>query len=334
MWRPHPASDSYRSVARKCRVVWVSFAPLRKSAGGLSSDVASVRYRITIPAQAIAGSKVTHIGPGANRRTLLERFEGAQAVMLGKLLVAPAMVEQVLDVVATLRGRGTKVLADYSDDHFADPLLGPAYRAIANAADRVVASTPGLAEVLSGQTSAPVSVITDPVEGERGEPRATTRRPPSLLWFGHPLNLDTLRFGLPQLADYSLTLVTAPGTGAEALGHRFRPWSTAVLFEELRECDAVIIPSNPHDPRKAVKSPNRFTEALWAGRFVIAHALPAYEPLAGYGWVGEDLGEGLAWLLGHAEEAIERIRAGQTWVAKHCSRQAVGLAWKSAITAS
>jgi len=310
-------------------VVWVSFAPLRKAAGGLTSDIASVRYRILIPAQAIAGSKVTHIGPGANRRTLLERFAGAQTAVLGKFFDA-----SVLELVAALKERGIRIIADYSDDHFANTLLGPTYRAVANTVDHVVVTTAGLAEVLREHTATPVSVITDPVEGQRGEVRASARKPARLLWFGHPLNLDTLRFGLPQLAGYSLTVMTAPGAGTESLEHRFRPWSTAALFDELRECDAVVIPSNPYDPGKAVKSPNRFTEALWAGRFVLAHPLPAYQPLVGFGWVGEDLGEGLAWLLERPEEAAERIRAGQTWIEQHCSREAVAAAWKSVINAN
>jgi glycosyltransferase involved in cell wall biosynthesis len=266
---------------------------------------------------------VTELRAGINRRTLLERFDGAEAVVLGKVFDA-ALAPMALELAAALRQRGVKVLADYSDDHFAHPLLGPVYRAIADAADRVVASTPALAEVLRSHAATPVAVVSDPVEGEQGEPRASVRTPPRLLWFGHPLNLDTLRFGVP---DCLLTVMTAPGHGAERLGHRFRAWSTAALFEELRECDAVIIPSNPHDPRKAVKSPNRFTEALWAGRFVIAHPLPSYEALASYGWVGEDLGEGLKWLIAHPGEAAERIRRGQDWVAQHCSPQAIGAAW-------
>jgi glycosyltransferase involved in cell wall biosynthesis len=319
------------------RVVWVSFAPLRKTPAGPSSDVASVRYRITLPAQSIPGSKVTHVGPGANRRTLLERFAGAEAAVFGKVNDA-SLAQSALELAAALRTRGIKVIADYSDDHFLHPVLGPAYRALANAADAVVAATPGLAEVLRAQTPVRVSVVSDPVEGERGEPRSELRRPPPLLWFGHPLNLDTLDSGLAQLAGrgipFALTVMTAPGAGAERLGHRFRPWSTAALFEELRECDAVIIPSNPHDPRKAVKSPNRFTEALWAGRFVIAHPLPAYEALSAYGWVGEDLGQGLAWLLEHPDEARERIRAGQEWVARHASREAIGADWTAAIAAA
>src|SRR6185436_10020953 len=222
------------------------------------------------------GSKVTHLGAGTNRRTLLERFEDAEAAILGKLF-HPALAPLVLELMASLRSCGVRVIADFCDDHFSHPVLGPPYRALANSADALVASTEGLAEVLRGQAPAPVSVVTDPVEGERGTPRASGRRPPRLLWFGHPSNLDTLDFGLTQLAapaqELALTLMTAPGFGAESMGFRFRPWSVVALFEELRECDAVIIPSNPHDPRKAVKSPNRFTEALWAGRFVIAHPL-------------------------------------------------------------
>jgi hypothetical protein len=315
------------------RVVWVSFAPLRKSAAGQTSDVASVRYRLLIPAQSISGSKVTHFGPGANRRTLPERFDGAQAVVFGKLF-DPAMAKDVVELAAQLKTRGAKVLADFSDDHFSDPRLGPGYRAIAAACDRAVASTAELAAVLREQTPRPVSMVTDPVGGERGEPGASLHRPARLLWFGHPSNLDALAANLPQLGDCALTVMTAPGAGAQQLGHRFVPWSTAALFQALRECDAVVIPSNPHDPRKAVKSPNRFTEALWAGRFVIAHPLPAYRSLAPFGWVGEHLGDGLAWLASHADEGRARIAAGQQWIEQHCSRAAVGRAWQAVIEAA
>jgi hypothetical protein len=316
------------------RVVWVSFTPLRKTPAGLASDLASIRYRLLVPAQALPESRVTQISHGANRRTLLERFAGADAAVFGKIF-EPTLAPVALELAAALRAKGVKVIVDFCDDHFDHPQLGPVYRALANVADAIVASTPGLADVIREQTSRKPSVVDDPVEGVRAEPAATPGRPVRLLWFGHPSNLDTLRFGLPQLdareVDFALTVMTAAGSGAESSGYRFRPWSTAGLFDELRQCDAVIIPSNPYDPRKAVKSANRFTEALWAGRFVIAHPLPSYEPLAPYGWVGEDLGEGLAWLLDHRDEAPARIRAGQEWVAANASREAVAAAWKAAI---
>ncbi len=316
------------------RVVWVSFAPLRKTPAGLASDLASIRYRLLIPAQALPESRVTQVAQGANRRTLLERFAGADAAVFGKIL-EPALAPVALELAAALSAKGVKVTVDFCDDHFDHSQLGPVYRALANVADGIVVSTPALAEVVRQQTPTKVGIVGDPVEGARREPSALRQPPLRLLWFGHPANLDTLRFGLPQLGarglEFSLTVVTAAGSGAENSGHRFRPWSSDAVFDELGKCDAVIIPSNPYDPRKAVKSANRFTEALWAGRFVIAHPLPSYEPLAPYGWVGEDLGEGLAWLTGHPDEALARIRAGQDWVAANASREAIAAAWKAAI---
>jgi hypothetical protein len=318
------------------RVVWVSFAPLRKTPAGLASDLASIRYRLLVPAQALPGSRVTQVSYGANRRTLLERFAGADAAVFGKIF-EPTLAPVALELAATLPAKRVKVMVDFCDDHFGHPQLGPVYRALANVADAVVVSTPALADVVREQTPVKASIVGDPVEGARREPGAVRQPPVCLLWFGHPVNLDTLQHGLPQLAArniaFELTLVTAPRAGAEAMGHRFRAWSSDAVFDELGKCDAVIIPSNPYDPRKAVKSANRFTEALWAGRFVIAHPLPSYEPLAPYGWVGEDLGEGLAWLTGHPDEALARIRAGQEWVAAHASREAIAAAWKAAIAA-
>ena len=320
------------------RIVWLSFAALERSAGKTSSSVASVRYRLLLPSAALhaqgADSKVVSFAAG----TLMERLRGASAVVLGKLLARDAAREarDALALVAQLRGERVAVLADFSDDHFADPLRGEAYRALANAVDAVVASTPELAEILRQHTRVPVSVVTDPVEGERGEPRVPQQPPYRLLWFGHGSNVDTLRYGLPQLhgQPVSVTLVTSPGAGAEQAGARFLPWAARTVFDELRQCDAVFIPSDPNDQRKAVKSPNRFTEAVWAGRFVLAHPLPAYRALAEFGWVGEDLGEGLRWLIENQDQALERIRLGQAAVTERFAPRVVGEAWKSVIERS
>jgi hypothetical protein len=326
-------------------VLWVSFAALGKSAGGPTSYVASIRYRAILPAAGLAAlgmpAKVVHLHAQANRRTLLDRFAGAQAIVLGKLPTMPADFERqlrdVLHLVPQLRARGIAVLVDFSDDHLSDPVMGVGYRTLACAVDRVTASTQALATVIREHTPAPVSVITDPVEGPQGEPRVSSQDRVNLLWFGHPANLDTLAYGLRQIASlpHTLTLVTAPGSRGEAVAAnaaaRFRPWSVRAVFEELNACDAVVIPSNPHDPRKAVRSPNRFTETAWAGRFALAHPLPSYEELAAGGWVGEDLGEGLRWYMDNRAAAMERIRAGQALVSERHSPAAVALLWRSAI---
>jgi len=348
------------------RVIWVSFAPLRRSPRGLTSDLASVRYRITLPAAVLERggwhSRVTHLGPHANRQTLLARFGDADAVVFGKLIgTGPdfaADSQRMLDLAAELSRRGTRVLADFSDDHFVHPQFGPFFNSLVQLADCAVAPTPGLAELLQEAGARRVAVVTDPVEGMRGEPavRDVGSRPVSasaplrILWFGHPTNLDTLRFLLPSLenlardAPLTLTLVTAPDAGAERLvaqiteawqsmsgAARFVRWSPDAVFDGLRETDLVVIPSNPHDPRRSVKSPNRFTESVWAGRFVAANPLPAYEKLSEAGWVGEDLAEGIRWYLAHPGDALARIRVGQALIEREYSPDAIAEAWKAAI---
>lgn len=322
------------------RIVWLSFAPLERNAGESSSSIASVRYRLMLPSAALhaqgCDSKVVALAPGGSQE-MMQRLRDASAVVLGKLLAPPAdasrEAREALALVAQLRAAGIAVLADFSDDHFDDVVRGEPYRALAAAVDAVVASTPVLAEVLKQHTRAPVSVVTDPVEGERGKPRVPHAPPYRLLWFGHGSNVDTLRLGLPQLRGMPIqvTLVTAPGAGAERAGARFRPWSVRAVFEELRQCDAVFLPSDPGDPRKAVKSPNRFTESVWAGRFVLAHPLSGYRELEEFGWVGDDLRQGLQWLAMHPDEALARIRAGQDAVSERFSPRAVGDAWRAVI---
>jgi glycosyltransferase involved in cell wall biosynthesis len=295
------------------RAVWISFFPGR-------------------PARAPAGSSVLYAGPGANRHTLLEGFAGASAAVFSRLPDA-SMAQPVLELADTLAKRGTKIVVDCTDDHFEHPTLGSLFRALLQAADSVVANSHGLAEALRTQTLSRVSVIGDAVEGERGEPRAALRRPPRLLWFGQAHNLDALRTGLEQLRQlFALTVVSSPGSGAETLGHRFVTWSAENLAQELRECDAVLLPAASDDPRNVVRSASRFQQALWAGRFVIANPIPAYAALGRFGWVGPDLAAGLAWLFDNSDAAVERIRAGQDWVAEHASPQAIARAW-SAVTA-
>lgn len=353
------------SVPGKLRVVWLATSPMQRTAtGGYTSEHASHRYRIAIPSTALRSSgydsSIRFVGPNAGQRGLFEQLEGMDAVVVSKLWYPPEMMQQVLppfmQMLEALRARGVKVLADFCDDNFSNPGRGPFEIALANAVDAVIASTPTLGETLRQLTPVPVAVVSDPVEGLRGEaraPRAAGGAPLSLLWFGHVVNFPALLEGLRQLeaaareVPFSLLVVSAPGQYKEgaiaqlndawrAAGRscRFRIWSVEAVFDALRECDAVIIPSNPQDSAKAAKSPNRFTESAWAGRFVLAHPLPAYLPLAQCGWVGEDLADGLRWLAQHPEDALARIRAGQALVSTDYSPQAIGEAWKRAIEAA
>lgn len=356
--------DALRGLApglKKLRVAWLSTEAPDKTARGFTSTRASLRYRMTIPVAALqrlgCDSSIVVLLPGANRRALLTRLQGVDAVVIGKVMIPPERLEQeapaLLQLVAELSSAGSRVLADFSDNTFVIPLRGAVDRSLANLVDAAVTSTPALAERVREETQAPVVVITDPVEGERGElrvPSVPRAAPLKLLWFGHWTNFPTLHLAWQQLeplvaeTPLDLTILSTPGAEREGQASeigarwrrvgsscRFRAWSVQAVFEALRDCDAVIIPSDPHDPQKAVKSPNRFAESVWAGRFVIAHPLPAYEPFSDCGWVGADLAEGVRWLLARPEEAAARVRTGQARVAAAHTPEAIGRAWKATI---
>jgi hypothetical protein len=348
----------------KLRVAWISTEPLDRTPRGWTSERASLRYRMTIPSAALerlgCDSDILYLGPIKNRRAILARLEGAHAAIIGKLMMPAPQLEKeapaLLQFVADLGARGTKVLADFSDDSFGFPVRGAVDRSLANVADAVVASTPALADLMRTQTPVPVFTVTDPVEGERGKVRVGWGQQGGsrlkLLWFGHWTNFSTLRLAWDQLEPLAregriaLTAISTPGRERELpvaeLDARwrqfgssclFRPWSLSAVFDGLRECDAVVIPSDPGDRQKLVKSPNRFAESVWAGRFVAAHPLPAYQAFSEAGWVGKDLGEGVRWLLECPAEAAARVRVGQELVAASHAPDVVGNAWKNTVEA-
>jgi hypothetical protein len=339
----------------KPRVSWLSFAALRKTPSGWTSDVASARYRLTIPARALqdleCDSAVIDASAATDYRGVLKRCGQTDLAILGKLVAPPDKFvlrsPRVLEFARALQRAGVRVVADFSDDGFREPVRGPYFRGLANVADALVASTDGLAAILREEARAPVSVVTDPVEGRRGEPRVPSSPPLRLLWYGHHTNLDTLPLGMPQLAAIAsriplvITLITSEGAEARERVSElkrlpqttcsFMPWTPLAVFDALKESDAVFIPSAPDERRRAVKSPNRFTEAIWAGRFAVAHPLPAYRAFADFGWVGDDLGVGLEWLLQNPASALERIRAGQAFIEAELVPSAIATRWKAAI---
>ena len=340
--------------------MWLTSMPLERTPLGLGSSMASARYRIIIPCAALEAlgwrSRVTHAPPGANRATLLKRCEGASAAIIGKLAYSDSEFAKagptLLDVLSQLRSMRVTLIADFSDDRTGDPLRGRFDWQIANLADLLVVSTPELAEVLRSLSPVDIRIITDPVEGKRGALK-TVGVPLRLLWFGHWNKVHSLAAGLAQLdrsassSSLSLVLVTAPGFGAEQVAREldgrwrttgsactFRPWSVSAVFDELARCDAVVIPADPNNRRDAVRSHNRFSESVWAGRFVVAHPLPSYQALAEFGWVGEDLATGLAAFLADGVEAKRRILAGQDYIAKHFNPSVIAEAWNAALVAA
>lgn len=275
----------------------------------------------------------------------------------------------VLALVRRAGALGVRSVADVCDDRFEHPVLGAYWRELVLRVDQVVAGSDALAGIVRARTAVPVVTIGDPVEGRRAEarfapPRArswlgritgATPRLLKLLWYGHQSNLDEITAALPALAAWTATqdrvdgveleMVTAAGFGAEALvararaaqgAHgvlrlRFTPWSMAAQSQALRDCDCVIIPATVDNAQKRAKTANRLTEALWAGRPVLAHAVPSYLEFADCAWIGEDLVAGLGVALRNPQQVLRQVRAGQGIVARRYSPEAIGGLWAQAL---
>jgi glycosyltransferase involved in cell wall biosynthesis len=203
-----------------------------------------------------------------------------------------------------------------------------------------------MGELMSSHTAHHPLLIEDAILGTMAKPAFAPDSRIELLWFGHSINFPYLKARLGDLAQLNarkscrLTVMTQDEFGIRqwtenirrTLGHgleaRFIPWSLEALPIALRECDLVVLPSDPSDPLKAGASANRLAEALNAGRLPVASPLPSYVPFSEGAWVGQDLVQGIEWALANPGEVLARIRRGQAMVAERFSAATVGRRWR------
>jgi len=137
-----------------------------------------------------------------------------------------------------------------------------------------------------------------------------------------------------------LRIVTAGAQGIEAYCEKFNrrsgaaltlkyvPWSSAETWDSLAVTDLVLIPAMLDEQWTLAKSANRLVEALWAGRFVIAHPIPSYREFDDCAWLGADLAEGIAWVMHNQESIAGRIRAAQDRIAVAYSPARIAAQWE------
>jgi SAM-dependent methyltransferase len=327
------------------RILFATAAPLRQGPAGPTSDLASARYRVLIPAQQLArlGHQVQIGSPGPGGWPPAVRDAAVEGLVVSKSFDA---INE--DLARAMKARGVRVVVDYCDDHFAHPQLGPHYRNLAVLADTIVAATPAMAEAVRANTGREAIVITDPVEGPRGMPAFAPRLPAlRIAWFGHPTNVNGLLAKSAELAQLAerfpvhLKVVTTPApeiasrvaalSGSDArVRAELVPWSLESTWKTLAGCDLAWIPVE-EAAQKAVKSPNRMLEALWAGKPVVADAMPGYQPFADLMPVGQGLVAGATALLDDPAGAEKRVAQAQRRIAREHSGFACGNAWARAL---
>ena len=214
----------------------------------------------------------------------------------------------------------TVLIWDVCDDHF-DTERGPYYRRMCELVHHVTCSTPVLARKIEEETGVKATVISDPLEYERKPP--VVRGPMNVLWYGHSSNMRALYAIGKDLQGYTVRGIS---TG-EIKTPGIRPWSHQAMMEGLEWCDVVIIPIGERtekQPAKEAKSPNRMTEAINAGRYVVANDMPAYR---GFRMYLGDIAEGLQWLKTYPKECLLDLQMAQMMVTERHSPAVIGKQW-------
>ena len=319
--------------------------------GRLTSALASVRLRLLSP---MAGLRAR-----GHEVELLKVDSSSFDACAGRLRTFDAVVfKKTLErgqPVVSLFDRAVASVVTLFDlcDMRLDPATesGRQNRKMIREADRVVASTPALAEAVREMGARDIAVITDPYEGPRGEP-AWRPKPDRLkaLWFGNSSNVDTLPALMDELLvvgrrwPIQLTIMTSPASDLprlcrefnqrwrHVLATRFEEWTLDATWRALAATDVVVIPGLKDAPSRLVKSPNRIVESLWAGRCVIANPLSAYLPFSDWAFIDDSIGRGLERALDGQDRIVERVHQAQRYIEDVHAPERVAAQWERAIT--
>lgn len=333
-------------------IKYISVNHIEECNGGLTSILASIRYRILIPVQQISQRHHVKIvyTPHADNTWAPEFINDASADIL---IFSKTLHVDNEKLAQAQRARGQQVVVDMCDNYFNHIYYGDKWKAhfitMCHLANQVITSTYTLAEIIKEHTGRDATVISDPVEGIKNTPLFIPTFPRlKLLWFGHDSNFASLINSLDDLLQLSkttplhLTVVTALAPDIENYIHVFnrdygstltidpQPWSVETTWQNIKACDVVIIPSMP-DAFFQAKSPNRLIEALWGGRFVVAHAIPSYNAYASFCWLGEKISDGIRYAINNPALVHQQIKNGQDYISEHHSSYKIANDWEKAL---
>ena len=316
--------------------------------GILGCHLASVRLRAAVAALEWkrCGNENVFWDPGAAGAGQRADWPSAKICVVPKFFY-DVPLRPWLDACLAARSHGCRLVVDICDYPFKKPPPVPEfYSEVLRVCDAVVVNSERMGELMSPHTVRRPLLVEDAILGTMSEPAFAPGARAELLWFGHSSNLLYLEARLEDLVRFAtrkrcrLTVMAEDGIGvrewtedirtprAPGFETRFIPWSLEAMPIALRECDLVMLPSDPSDALKAGASANRIAEALNAGRFPVASRLPSYLPFSEAAWVGQDLVQGIEWTLANPNEVLARIRRGQALVTERFAADAAGHRWR------
>lgn len=257
---------------------------------------------------------------------------------------------QVLDGITDSAARGVTTVADFSDDHFENPQVGAYWRALAAQAGICTAGSDVLAQTVQRHSQGPVVTVADPLASPQAASRVFQNTKGlsawaqkllgggksghrlKLVWYGNNGNWPSMQRWADALGEYSasqsmlLWIVTRPNATIENYIQRFNakhspgalmelvPWEEATQWSIVDDADVVLVPSDLSASAKTAKSANRLTDALNAGRYVVASPIPAYEVFRPYVSLTDDPVQAIRDYLAQPTKSMEKLAAGQVAV--------------------
>lgn len=338
------------------------------------SDLASNRYRVILPAQAMEnlGHQVNLMAHTHSEWLAAPRPD---VLIIGKLVPSHAGLEDsgfqknadhIITQIKKAQTEGVIVLADFNDDHFQHPLKGNYWRSLAQTVDGCIAGTTLMAELLRQFTSQPIHVISDPIAAPF-YPAKVFRRKNSikkkisrwmgtsienslkLVWYGNTNNWPAMEKWIDALSktqkdqQYSLQIITKPHPVIlnfiekfnEKNGHqffiKFEEWSESGQWKLVKDSDIILIPSDVNDRTKKVKTSNRLTDAMYAGRYVVASPLPAYLPYSQIASLTDNPKSAIEAYIQSPEVCLKKIRQGQKMVSERLNVTEIAGLWIDSI---
>ncbi len=274
--------------------------------------------------------------------------------------------QQLLGGAANAAAQGVVVVGDISDDHFDNPQVGAYWRALVSQTDICTTGADVLAQTIREHTTKPVVTVGDPLSSPEGQARVFQRRARisgwvqkilsgnqapqrlKLVWYGNAGNWTAMRQwaetlpGFARVQPLLVWIVTRPDPAIQRYIESFNlknrpwalmelvPWEEATQWSTVADADVVLIPSDVTAKTKAAKSANRLTDALHAGRYVVASPIPAYEAYRPYVSLTEDPATALRDYLADPRAALKRIEEGQVAARTRCSTSQIASEWMRA----
>lgn len=325
------------------KIIWITAGNIEKKGDVTTSNIASARYRVIIPSQQLESL-------GWQNLILNEGLSKAMGGWCGMVpqaddivVVSKVFTEHTITLIEDAKARGAYVIVDHCDNFFWIKERGVFQRKLCKLADLNTVSTQALSEVMLQQVGLHSLVVMDPTEHVAKTPVFSPSKPIKLLWFGHDVNYRALNAFFDELKSspdtyVELTVITDlleksrqhwDQISIQNLSKRYVTWRTEIMEREFARCDLVIIPIR-EDEYGSVKSSNRLTESIQAGKFVVAHPLPSYLSFSEHAYIGQSILGGIQWAVAHPQEALKRIHSGQKFIQENYAPSVIAESWQQA----